>query len=65
MNSENIDDLPPPPAYNPEWDKENIVDNPPKTVHKSSSSSTSSSSSAKSSITVRLSIVKSSFDTDL
>ena len=59
MISENIDDLPPPPAYNPEWDKENIVDNPPKTVHKSSSSS------AKSSITVRLSIVKSSFDTDL
>ena len=59
MNSGNIDDLPPPPAYNPEWDKENIVDNPPKFVHKSSSSS------ANSSVTVRLSIVKPCFNKDI
>ena len=57
MNSENLEDLPPPPAYDPNWEIASTVDTQPKAVGKNRSSS--------SSIAVRLSIVKSDLEMSL
>ena len=57
MNSEKLENLPPPPAYDPNWDIARIVDTQPKAVGENRSSS--------SSITVRLSIVKPDLETNL